>query len=173
MEEDREYIEFQNIKFFYHPYYKYYLASKCGKILSLKWNKKRILKLHTTKYGYLDFNIYENNKGRHYYIHRFVYETFKGEIPKGKEIDHVDRDKKNNNIINLPLLSHLENIRKARCKKVISFNIESGEEKIFESITEAVEFHKIIDSSITLNCQKKIKTCKSKKDGKRYKFFYL
>ena len=173
MEEDRDFIEFQGIKFFWHPKYKYYLASKCGKILSLKCNKKRILKLHSTKYGYLDFNIYENNKGRHYYIHRFVYECFKGEIPKGKEIDHRDEDKKNNNIINLQLLSHLENIRKARCKKVISLNIETKEEKSFESITEASEFYKIIDSSITLNCQKKIKTCKSKKDNKKYQFFYL
>ena len=118
------------------------------------------------------FSLYKNGN-KSYYVHRFVYECFKGEIPKGKEIDHVDRDKKNNNIINLQLLSRLENIRKARCKKVISLNIETKKEKIFESVTEASEFHKIIGSSITLNCQKIYKTCKSKKDGKRFQFFYL
>ena len=170
---NQEFLEFQNIKFYWHPKYKYYLASRCGKILSLKQKEKRILKLRIQGNGYLGFHLFENNACKYYYIHRFVYECFKGEIPKGKEIDHVDRDKKNNNIINLQLLSHLENIRKARCKKVISLNIETKEEKIFESIIEASEFHKIIGSSITLNYQKKIKTCKSKKDGMRYQFFYL
>ena len=169
---NREFLEFQNIKFYYHPYHKEYLASKCGQILSLKWNKTKLLKLQVSNSDYFMFSLYKNGN-KSYYVHRFVYETFKGEIPKGKEIDHVDRDKKNNIIINLQLLSHLENIRKARCKKVISLNIETKEEKIFESIIEASEFHKIIGSSITLNCQKIYKNCKSKKDGKRYQFFYL
>ena len=170
---NQEFLEFQNIKFFYHPFIKDYLASKCGKILSIKWNKKRILKLRKTTNGYLDFKICENNKKRNYSIHRFVYQTFKGVIPKGMETDHIDGDKKNNSISNLQLLTKKENIRKSKCKKVISLNIESGEKKIFDSLKESSEFHKINDSSITLNCQKIYKTCKSKKDGKRYQLFYL
>ena len=39
MEEDRDFIKFQDIKFYWHPFTKYYLASRCGKILSLKRNK--------------------------------------------------------------------------------------------------------------------------------------
>ena len=58
----REYIKYQGIKFYFHPYHKDYLASRCGKILSLKWNKKRILKLHSNCWGYLVFNFYKNNK---------------------------------------------------------------------------------------------------------------
>ena len=173
MEEDREYIEFQGIKFFWHPFYKDYLASRCGKILSLKYKEKRILKLNTLRNGYLYFGLHINNKKRHYLIHRFVFETFKGVIPKGMETDHVDEDKKNNSISNLQLLSHKENVRKSCSKKVVSLNIETKEEKIFESIIEASEFHRIIGSSITLNCQKIYKTCKSKKDNKKYQFFYL
>ena len=173
MEEDRDFIEFKNIKFFWHPYHKDYLASKCGKILSLKQKEKKILKFRNNGNNYLSFNFSENNKKRNYYIHRYVFETFKGEIPKGMETDHVDGDKKNNSISNLQLLSKKENIRKSKCKKVSSFNIETKEEMIFDSLKEASEFHKINDSSITLNCQKIYKTCKSKKDGKRYQFFYL
>ena len=127
---NREYIEFQNIKFFWHPFSKDYLASRCGKILSLKRKEKKILKLNKKRDGYLDFYFYENNKRIHYYVHRFVFECFKGEIPKGMEIDHVDGDKKNNSISNLQLLSHKENIRKSKCKKVISFNLETQDEKI-------------------------------------------
>ena len=173
MEEEREYIKFQEIKFYWHPKYKYYLASRCGKILSLKRNKKRILKLNSLRNGYLYFGLCKNNKKRIYLIHRFVYECFKGVIPKGMETDHIDNCKENNSIYNLQLLSHKENIRKSCCKNIISLNIKTKEKRIFNSITEASEFHKIIGSSITLNCQKIYKTCKSKRDGERFKFFYL
>ena len=171
--ENREFLEFQDIKFFWHPYFKYYLASKCGKILSLKWNKKRILKLYTTRYGYLDFNIYENKKGRHFFVHRFIFETFKGKIPIDKQVDHIDNCKENNSINNLQLLSPKENSQKSNCKKVKSYNIETFEEKIFESVTEAAKFYQICISTVSAICRKKRKTSKSKKDGKRYHFFYL
>ena len=173
MEEEREYLEFQGIKFYWHPFSKYYLASKCGKILSLKWNKKKILKFRKTGNNYLTFCLYENNKKRDYYIHRFVYECFKGEIPKGMHTDHCDNDKKNNQISNLQLLSHKENVRKSCCKKVISFNIENKEKKIFDSLSQAAEYYQISVKTVCHNCRKIIKTTKSKKDGKRFKFFYL
>ena len=170
---NREYIEFQDIKFFWHPSSKYYLASESGKILSLKWNKKRILKLHKLRNNYLNFKLCENNIHKEYSVHRFVYECFKGTIPKGMEIDHCDANRKNNTISNLQLLSHKENVRKSCCKKVISFNIETKEKKIFEGVTEAAEFYQIAITTVSKNCRKKTKITKSKKDGKRYQFFYL
>ena len=170
----REYIKYQGIKFYRHPFIEDYLASKNGKILSLKWNKKRILKLHTTKYGYLDFHIYENNKGRHYFVHRFIYECFKGTIPVDKQVDHIDNHKENNSISNLQLLTPSENTRKSHFKKkVISLNKETKEEIIFESLKEAAEFYGIFSSNISAICQKIRKSSKSKKDGKKYQFFYL
>ena len=42
---NREYIEFKDIKFYWHPKYKYYLASRCGKILSLKRKEKKDFKI--------------------------------------------------------------------------------------------------------------------------------
>ena len=174
MEEDRDFIEFKNIKFFWHPYHKDYLASRCGKILSLKRKEKKILKFRNNGNNYLSFYFSENNKKRNYYIHRYVFETFKGKIPSDKQVDHVDNCKKNNSISNLQLLTPSENTRKNHFKKkVISLNLETKEEKIFDSLTQVAEFYQIIHSSITLNCQKKIKFCKSKKDGKKYQFFYL
>ena len=170
---NKEIIKFQDIMFYKHPKYKKYLASKCGKILSLKRKEKRILKLHIRGNGYLGFQLFENNARKDYYIHRFVFETFNGEIPVDKQVDHIDSCKENNSITNLQLLTQAENARKSHCKKVISFNLETKEKIIFDSLTEAAEFHKIIDSSITLNCQKKIKTSKSKKNEKKYQFFYF
>ena len=170
---NRKYIKYQDIKFFWHPFSNYYLASRCGKILSLKCNKKRILKLCQISNGYLVFNFYKNNKKRIYYVHRYVFETFKGNIPEGMHTDHFDNDRKNNSIFNLQLLTPKENQNKSNCKKVISLNIKSGEEKIFDSLSQAAEYHQISVKTVCSNCQKRIKTTKSKKDNKKYQFFYL
>ena len=171
---NREYVKYQGIKFYWHPFSKYYLASKNGKILSLKWNKKRILKFGNNGKNYLTFVFYENNKKRDYLIHRFVFETFKGEIPSDKQVDHVDNCKENNSITNLQLLTPSENTRKNHFKKkVFSFNIETQEKKIFDSLKEVAEFYQIHKTTVFRNCQKITKITKSKKDGKRYKFFYL
>ena len=166
-------FQFQNIWFFKNPNYKNYLASKCGQILSLKRKEKKILKLGVDSIGYLFFVLYENNSQKNYRVSRYVYECFKGNIPDGKVVDHIDNNKNNNTIMNLQLLSSKENIRKSRCKKVTSFNIETREEKIFESLKEAAEYYQIHNSTVCLNCQKKIKTTKSKKDGMIYIFSYL
>ena len=167
-------IEFQDIMFYKHPKYKKYLASKCGKILSLNLKEKKILKLQLNfDIGYLYFGLHINNTRKNYYVHRFVFETFKGEIPCDKQVDHIDNDKKNNQIINLQLLTHKENTRKSCCKKVISFNIETQEKKIFDSLKEAAEFYQIDLTNISKICRKIRKTSKSKKDGMRYKFFYF
>ena len=165
---NNEIIKFQNIRFYSHPSYKKYFASKDGKVLSLKRKEKKILKLKVKGNGYYYFRLYENNIKKDYYISRFVYECFKGDIPNDKEVDHLDNNKENNSIKNLQLLTHKENVKKSHCKKVISFNIETREEKIFESIKEAAEYNHISPSTVCLNCKKMIKTSKSKKDGMIY-----
>ena len=170
----RDFIKFQGIKFFWHPFHKDYLASKCGKILSLKQKEKRILRLGKNgKNNYLIFCLSEKNKKKFYLVHRFVFETFKGEIPSDKQVDHADNCKENNFISNLQLLTPKENHHKSHCKKVISLNIESGEEKIFNSFNKAAEFYQIHKSTVSMICRKINKSCKSKKDGKCYQFFYL
>lgn len=46
----------------------------------------------------------------HYYLHREVYILFKGEIPDGKIINHIDHNKMNANIDNLELSTPSENV---------------------------------------------------------------
>ena len=169
----KEIIKFQNIKFYKHPKYEKYLASKCGQILSLKRNEKKILKLCLSSNGYFCFGLYENNDRKTYSVSRFVFETFKGEIPSDKQADHINNDKFNNSIDNLQLLSLAENTRKSHCKKVVSYNLETKEEKFFKSLKEVAEYHKLQPQTICMNCRKKNKITKSKKDGMRYKFFYF
>ena len=90
--ESQEIIEFQNQRFFSHPIYNCYAASKDGKILGKK--RKKILKPIFCPNGYLYFNLYVSNTHKFYLFSRFVYECFKGDISNDKEVDHIDNDKK-------------------------------------------------------------------------------
>ena len=65
-------------------------------------------------YGYLFFNIYDKKleKPKSYSQHRFVYEVFKGPIPKCLETDHINGIKTDNRIKNLQLLTHKKNTEK-------------------------------------------------------------
>ena len=168
---DREIIKFQNIKFYSHPIYSQYSASKDGQILGK--SRKKILKGIIFANGYQYFSLFINNIIKSYSVSRFVYECFKGNIPDDKEVDHIDNNKENNSIKNLQLLSHKENVRKSRCRKVKSFNIETREEKKFRSVNEAAKYNCISPSSICMNCKKRTKVVTSKKDGMIYIFNYI
>jgi hypothetical protein len=52
---------------------------------------------------------YRNAQVKPHSLHRQVWIYHNGEIPKGLVVDHIDRDKDNNQIENLRLVSHSEN----------------------------------------------------------------
>lgn len=176
-------IIYNNIKFYAHPIYDSYAASKKGQIYSEK--NRIILKQYVgTRNGkYLYFYAYgkKGEKGRkekkYFTTNRFVYECFYGEIPEDKEIGHIDNNKHNNCLNNLKLISLEEyieklNIVKGIIKSVISFNIEAKKEKKFRSIKEASDEIGISSSMICAVCKKRCKIAKSKRDGMAYIFNY-
>lgn len=59
------------------------------------------------KYGYPRVSI----NGENMYVHRLVYTTFNGRIPKHLTVDHIDGNHCNNNLSNLRLLTKQENSR--------------------------------------------------------------
>ena len=161
-------------KYYKHPVFSNYAASKSGDIISLR--TKKIMSLAKCG-GYLYFVIYDKKleKRKNYYQHRFVYEVFKGPIPKNLEIDHINNCKIDNRIINLQLLNHKQNVGKSRNKSIISTTIENGEKKVFISITKAANELGIYAGNISNICRKR-KYCKSatsNKDGKKYTFKFI
>lgn len=46
--------------------------------------------------------------GKRYRLHRYLYENYKGKIPKGCEVHHIDHNKDNNDLDNLVLLTTKE-----------------------------------------------------------------
>lgn len=105
-----------------HPYHKGYFCSDDGRVFSAKvkggqgkinYSYLREVSYKTDRYGYLTFTMSYLNDGKRIVkypsVHRFVYETFNGEIPDGMTIDHKNNDKSKNNPTNLQTLSNSEN----------------------------------------------------------------
>ncbi|MDA3808523.1 MAG: HNH endonuclease signature motif containing protein [Thiomicrorhabdus sp.] len=87
-----------------------YLVSNKGRIKGV-----RIPYLNPVKNncGYLVTSL-PNNNGRSWAtLHRVVYETFNGDIPEGRVINHIDGDKTNNTLTNLECITSSENAQHA------------------------------------------------------------
>ena len=162
-------------KYYIHPIFTNYAASKDGEILNVKTG--RFLKKIMSDQGYYKFKVNDKNliKPKSYYIHRFEWECVRGVIPKGYVIDHFDSVRTNNKIEHLQLLTFRENVRKGNRKAITSFNIENNEQKNYDSIVSAsLELN--ISFAIISNICRKVKyykSAKSKKDGGKYRFEFL
>ena len=92
---------------------KNYFVSNYGNIKSLPRNgtikTEKILKPKTSKKGYREVSLSENNIRKYKLVHRLVAELF---IPNPENkpcIDHIDSDKSNNKVENLRWVTYQEN----------------------------------------------------------------
>jgi hypothetical protein len=85
---------------------------------------KKILTQRNNTQGYKIVDIQVEKKNRTIAVHRLVAETFLGERHKqdsNLQVDHIDRDKVNNNLKNLRWVTRSENIKNRN--KILSVNI--------------------------------------------------
>ena len=128
-------VKINGEKYYKHPVFDNYAASKKGNIINIK-TKKILSKKKNNGNGYLIFCLCNEKleEKKNYYQHRFVYEVFKGMIPSIMEIDHRNSIRSDNRIKNLQLLTPTQNKQKSNNKPIISTNIEKGKEIRFISI---------------------------------------
>jgi hypothetical protein len=96
-----------------------YQISNFGRVMSLtkevvcngaiRRQCDKILKPDILKKGYLRIMLCKKGVNHRVLIHRLVFSHSKGLIPEGLIINHIDRDKKNNNDDNLELVTHRKN----------------------------------------------------------------
>jgi len=93
-----------------------YYATRDGRIFN---SNDRELNPYRHTNGYRQFKTFENGGvTTPYYVHRFVWEYFNGEIPQGLEINHINEDKSDNRLENLELVTKKQNIRKRSYNKL-------------------------------------------------------
>jgi len=93
-----------------------YEVSNLGRVKSLKCNKERILKRGVDSSGYLHVNLYKDNKMKTKKIHQLVAIAFLNHKPDGMKlvVDHIDNNPLNNELGNLQIITHRENLSKDR-----------------------------------------------------------
>lgn len=84
-----------------------YLISSCGRLKYRKKDQWHDLKIREKRYHQVA--LWKNKKYFYPYVHRLVYLTFLGNIPSGREIDHIDRCAHNNHLSNLRLATRSQN----------------------------------------------------------------
>lgn len=94
-----------------------YQASNLGRIKSLikrVGNKEKILSLTKSGNGYLNLSLSKDKKKTVFTVHVLMAITYLNHKPNGYRlvVDHIDNNKLNNNITNLQLISHRENLSK-------------------------------------------------------------
>ena len=105
-----------------------YIISNLCRVISFKANKPRILKSFINKSnGYSAIRLYENGKGKSFYIHRLIAQHFLEDFDCNLCVDHIDRNKINNDISNLRMVTFSINNRNVGASK----NNKSGYRGVF------------------------------------------
>jgi hypothetical protein len=94
--------------------YPHYFVTNSGLVISVHGGEPRIVKPRLNRDdGYDMVNLSRDGRPKTASVHHLVYRTFKGEIPPGMLIRHLDSNPKNNHVDNLALGSHRDNARDA------------------------------------------------------------
>lgn len=136
----------------------------------LSLRKEKILKQQVDKKGYKYVRLYNSDGGKYFKIHILVAKAFIKNIDNELTVDHIDRNKNNNNVENLRWASSIlqannkdktniiENMKEIgkkkypnRAKKIKQFNKNNEYIKTFNSSREASKLLSISETSIS-NC---------------------
>lgn len=101
------------------PGYETYTIDTMGRVYNSR-GKNLVGILRTD--GYLAINLYRENKGKKHLIHKLVCLAFIGPRPTGKEVNHKDGVKNNNNLNNLEWVTKAKNIQHAYANNLINRN---------------------------------------------------
>lgn len=83
-----------------------YAINEAGEVRNNRTS--RILKACANKHGYLLVELYKDGEGKCHYIHSLLGIYFLG-CPPDKSIDHIDRNRSNNNLSNLRVVTAQQN----------------------------------------------------------------
>ena len=117
--------------------------------------------------------------------HRFVWECNNDVIPKGYEIDHIDKNKTNNHISNLRCVTRNENRKNRDHTNILKFariahtlkrfikaiHAETNESCCFKSKTQCGKYFNISPAMVYLVCVNNVKIANTNQG--KYKFEYV
>ena len=136
--------------------------------------KGKILSPRLSDDGYEKVSLTKNKKAKNYFVHRLVALAFLPNPNHYEEVNHIDGNKRNNNVLNLEWCSHLQNMqhcyanslrkhhvapmlgrtydKSPLAKKVYQYDKNYNLIKIWKSVREASEYYHVDNSNISRCC---------------------
>lgn len=150
-----------------------FLVSNKGGIKNTNWHNtgKTVIMNPKPNNGYINIGFWYNRKFYHFKLHRAIYETFVGPIPKGYDVHHINHNPIDNRVENLELIKRskhckLHNIGKIeemakisgkkRSKPVIQYTLNGDFVAEYPSIIEASRQTGIANTHISNCCREKV-----------------
>lgn len=142
-----------------------YEISNLGNIKNIK--SKRLLNLNIERHKKDNKRVRPglstNGYIKGYYLHRIVAEHFIDNPNNLPEVNHIDGDFYNNRDDNLEWISKIDNMRHANenklinryTRRIIITHKETGEEKVFDKLTDCANFFNYNPGIISLTCSGK------------------
>lgn len=103
-----------------------YAVTRCGKIYS--FNSNKFLKHKVDRYGYEAVCLRAGNENHHRTVHRLVATAYLGGVREDLTVNHIDGDKRRNEVTNLEWVSGRENTRHAMTKGLTVGTVTSDED---------------------------------------------
>lgn len=143
-----------------------YQVSNMGRLKRLLKNgRENFLCGKKDKDGYVTVILSKNQKKKYCRLHRVVASAFAPNPDNKKEVNHIDKNKQNNEVSNLEWVTTAENIRhsfltgrKTRKTPVLQFTPEMELVARYPSIKEASEQQNVKQNNISACCRGRLKT---------------
>lgn len=111
-----------------------YFIREDGKV----FHGERELKTHLDKNGYVQIGITTNGKTKTYKVHRLVAKAFIPNVLNLKEVNHLDGDKRNNDVSNLEWCDHKHNLGHASKMKLFRYGENHQHSKISQKDADEI-----------------------------------
>ncbi len=163
----------------------YYEISSLGRVYSLpRWIKNgvysyrfivgHIMHACSDGWGYLHVSFRKNGKIKSHHVHKLVANSFLGNTPIGKEVNHIDGIKTHNWVTNLEYLTRSENKKHAYQLGLCN---EYGERNPFHKLTEqeviAIRQDNRVQTKIALDYRVSQANISAIKRGKTWNYLSL
>ena len=138
-----------------------YQVSYYGRVKSINYRgtgKEVIFTPWISRYGYPMVSLRKDGVKTGYSVHLLVWKAFKGPIPPGMQVNHINEDKMDNRLENLNLMTPKENCNwgtrnKRIGNKVVQLGLDGRLIDFYDTATEAENKLHIFGTSIISCCR--------------------
>lgn len=136
-----------------------YLISSAGEVYSMLTKQRKNTEIANN--GYERVTLWKDGEGKHFLVHRLVAKAFIPNPNNYEMVNHIDGNKRNNNVENLEWCSASHNMKHAyenhlitpKTTKVAQYTKDFKLIRIWESIAQACEELNLNHSNIVTVCK--------------------